>query len=380
LSGLNRDGFLVIRSTYQGATWTSGVTYPVNAYVQTGTAPAVTCYRCILKHTADNTNTPPNATYWVQSYDRADTLTFVANGQFVNRTGAGAGVETGNPSEFTDRTVANAAIVSYGQAAIEFPTHTMMYTIPCTISGYSAAGNQENGVPINFPPSGTNDQDFILCRNTLLLMAADGGNKFKNSEISFNGINVPAFPDVSFDGGITNPMSSAATNGAVMPSGEKVPHVTSSRVAVSTLSPELLMGLIRANKGANTRYEADEYAYRYKVLTSPYQSEVGLVNGYFRMHAIALQGTPSFAVDWTDGVATGGTALTWYGMGNPNTNASLPAGTQPTPANGDVYTAIFSFDNKPYWPKAIRLRYRVTDANNRLNGGREFTQVVALNH
>ncbi len=50
--------------------------------------------------------------------------------------------------------------------------------------------------------------------------------------------------------------------------------------------------------------EADFFCYRFKALASVYDSEdLGgnfFVNGYFRLHPIALQGTSSFKIEWTD--------------------------------------------------------------------------------
>ena len=173
---------------------------------------------------------------------------------------------------------------------------------------------------------------------------------------------------------------------------------------------------------------ANFFCYRYSTLTTPSASEIGysgktpptasipvlqqMLNGYYRMTPIMLQGVPSFAVDWTDGAVTVPAAppataqLIWYGLDDPlasgtTTNpatdgAYLPlysgaAGTKVlpnpeavhgnsvSPSGGiDGLTYVFYAGNKPAWPKALKITYCVTDPNNRLQGGRFVTQVVNL--
>jgi hypothetical protein len=139
------------------------------------------------------------------------------------------------------------------------------------------------------------------------------------------------------------------------------------------------------------------------------------------MHTIALQGVPTFAVEWTDGsvyaandidpvtttdptnpkrlAATSSLIGTtrWYGMNNAQcgnnalgivdpsgtaltySNPTTPLVTYPTAGTSiDPYTAVFSFDNKSKWPVALRFRYHITDPSNRLPNGREVIQVIKL--
>ena len=198
-------------------------------------------------------------------------------------------------------------------------------------------------------------------------------------------------------------------------------NISQSRVAVAQVMPSQLMSFLTqgiTTAGGRTtvpRFEADRYCYRYAALTSPYDG-TSLVNGFFRMHPIALQGTSSFAIDWTDGSTyqgvstefdvTTGNALTstsplvgttkWYGMFD-NTHGYTKGGTFDTTtananvfsgntlstitmslASNDKYTAIFSYDNTSQWPVALRFRYHVADTTGRLPAGRDFVQVIKL--
>jgi len=287
---------------------------------------------------------------------RFDMISFLAQGSFPNRTGST------NAQPFTDRTVANAARVWYGQLVIE-----------------GASPSQLSAVGVNAPPTGTNDRDFILGRHTTLLLAEDGGGTAER--IASNGITVAAHGNIR----LTGPGTSVDPGNS-----EPSAHISSSRVCTAALTPAQVMRNIMSEVtaaggrgvAAGARWEADEYCFRFKTLRSPYDTEVqvsgapSLTNGYFRMHPIMLQGTASFAVDWSDGTTDGGGNLVFYGLGNPKADTAI----EPTLASDDEYTAIFSFDNRAKWPKALRFRYRVIDLDEqpRLAGGREFTQIVRL--
>jgi hypothetical protein len=175
--------------------------------------------------------------------------------------------------------------------------------------------------------------------------------------------------------------------------GDGNANITSSRVCTAAVTPSMLMQRIMADiataggRGSAPRYEADKLCYRYKVLPNVYATEIlngampSLTNGYFRMHPILLQGVPTFDVMWTDGSTDVNNNTLWYGLRQDGT--LVPSGTaginQPALANGDNYTVIFSYDTpRNLWPKALRFHYRVTDPNNRLNGGRDFVQVVKV--
>ena len=302
---------------------------------------------------------------------RLDQMCFIAIGAFPNRTG------TKNPSPFTDRTVANAALVWWGQLVLE--------GAPGIVNAKSTA-DQTQELVISDLPSGGKDQEFILGRHCMLLLP--------NSPYSGGGVDtiihstapINAYPDIvlgtQFDSGVA--MGTGENN-------SKLPRITSSRICTASMTAGQVMQAIMTGVGSPRsapRYEADNYCYRYKTLPSVWATEqqVGgatyLPNGYFRMHPIVQQGVASFAVEWTDGTsASGSSPLKWYGL----TNAALgvvPKGDsaiEPSVGgSGDDYTAIFSFDNKSKWPKALRVRFRVTDQNDRLQGGREFVEVLKL--
>jgi len=305
---------------------------------------------------------------------RFDQLAFLANGSFPNRTGSK------NSSPFTDRTVANSARIWYGHPVIEV----------------AGSADQGTAVPLNAVPTGATDKDYILGRVATLLMPSDGGSA---KTIGTGGIFVAAFS--SIDRAATLAM-------ADMPNSEPGTSITASRIGVAEVTASQVMQAISsavttAGGRANApRYEAENYCYRFKTLPNPYASEVGsppsLTNAYFRMHPILLPGTPDFSVEWTDGTlfiaddidpGTGAAVLTervgttrWFGYDTPQPASKYGAPgtdpTEPTLANGDDYTAQFSFDNKAKWPKALRIRYRVTDPNNRLSGGRDFTQIIKI--
>ena len=177
------------------------------------------------------------------------------------------------------------------------------------------------------------------------------------------------------------------------------------------------------NAAKNLTAISDFFCYRYATLITPGASEIGrttlpaqqMLNAYYRMSPIMLQGVPSFAVDWTDGSVNDGTqayptlypvpttypTLNWYGIYGNTTSQSIPpnAGGPTAPASGgsaqlavtgnsssapgyvtnvNSISYVFYAGNKSEWPKALRITYLVTDPNNRLQGGRFVTQVVEL--
>jgi prepilin-type N-terminal cleavage/methylation domain-containing protein len=180
-----------------------------------------------------------------------------------------------------------------------------------------------------------------------------------------------------------------------------------------------------ANAAKNLSAIADFFCYRRATLITPGASEIGrttlpaqqMLNAYYRMSPIMLQGVPSFAVDWTDGASNDGTqanntlypvplpalypTLNWYGIDGNTTSQSVPGNpggplspvsggsaqlavlgnsqsASGSPTNVDSVTYVFYAGNKAEWPKALRITYCVTDPNNRLQGGRWITQVVNL--
>lgn len=290
---------------------------------------------------------------------RFDQICFLASGPYVNRTGSTAA----NP--FADQTTANAALVWYGQPWVE------------TFDNQPA--NQANGLPLNYTPlsapntlAANADKDYILARHTTLLLSPT--NAANPTQITENGYTVAAYPSVIYSD-VPSIINGAESTAA---------HITASRTCTAAVTPSMLMQRIMTDIAASgrssyPRYEADQLCYRFKVLPNVYASEVAtkpLVNASFRMHPILLQGVPTFDIYWTDGTTDGSGNTQWYGLNNPK--GITPAEPTLANGNGDSYTAIFSYDNKAQWPKALKFHYRVTDPNNRLQGGRDFVQVVKL--
>jgi len=293
---------------------------------------------------------------------RYDQIAFLASGAFANRTG-----NAGAVTPLADSAASSAGVVWYGHGVCEgtgannVANEAVAVTpgaIPVGVKGPSVAGGYQ-----------TVDQDLVLLRHIMLLTSANRTSATSTTiTTSDNNSAIPAYFDAAYTAG--------NINGAA---------ISASRYAFAQLTPGQIMQNVIANKNGTPRFEADNYCYRFKVLTNPYATEIfagagpDLINGMFRMHPILLQGCGSFQVAWTDG-SLNGTALKWYGLANGTEAPSGNAAVEPPLSNGDGYTAIFSFDNRLNWPKALKITYRVTDLNtpDRLSGGRMFTQVIAL--
>jgi hypothetical protein len=431
VSGLNKNGFLVIRCGYFN--YTDPKTGKVTA-------------------------------------ERCDQLSFLSYGSFPHRTGTLSGT-----NQLADSTTSPSAFVWWGQLALEKAGANA--TAP---PGFQ---NPNEGVPLPLDqrPMGVNEGDFTLGRSTMILVPSNSGS----SSVSPNGTAIAAFLD-NPPGTPPYPLSAIDYYGNYAAAGHKLSNtpfpgetsdITQSRIDAAATSSGDIMACVQqalAVSGRTTtysvglplqnsynRFEADHFCYRRGALSSPYDgTKFGAcpqyVNGYFRTVPIVMQGVSSFAVDWTDGSvyaaadATSGAATSaldlttgtligkvgsttnatlvggtkWYGFCTPGTNPSSNvvglvkgAGANPeilvdgsatandpdfagatavqdnfvdngsnslrtpTSANsfGDNYTAIFSFDtpsNK--WPVALRFRYHVVDPTGRLPGGRDFVQVVSL--
>ncbi len=320
----------------------------------------------VIRSRVDPNDNNPNA----DLKRRFDQVCFLANGSFRNRTG------TKSTSPFTDQTTANAAIVWWGQLVLE--------GVPGMLNAKPTA-DQTAELGISDLPSGGTDKDFILGRHCFLLygMSAPlaGGTGTISGTNGDPSTNVPinTYPDVI--------LGTTLDPAVMMGTGENnaLPRITSSRLSGCSLTSAQVMQAIMTGAGSprsNARYEAHNYCYRYKTLPNIWATEQQksgapyLPNGYFRMHPIVLQGVGSFAIEWTDGTSGAG-GTNWYGLANTTmgvTTAKYDVGS----SDGDSYTAIFSFDNRINWPKALRVRFRVTDQNDRMQGGREFVEVLKL--
>lgn len=394
ISGMNKNGFLVIRSN----------TFTDNS------VPTVPVTR------------------------RCDQIAFLATGTFQHRGGTNA-TASQNPGPLIDPVIAPNALIWWGQLALSqgsgaapAPTNPTVFL----------NADQTYRVPLNQVPVGATDSDFTLGRSAILLLSKNAST----ANVSAAGFAAACYQN--FPTGATPPTFAAIDylSPAITANGnfeQITANITQSRADGAATFPEQIMAFltqaVTANRSAaNARYEADHFCYRRAALRSPYDTELdatgaavptgarSLGNGYFRMHTIALQGVPTFAVEWTDGsvfaagdidpVVTTDPAnpqkLTatspligttrWYGMNNaqcgnnalgivdplPGTpltysNSATPVTNYPAPGTSiDPYTAIFSFDNKPKWPVALRFRYHITDPTNRLPNGRDVVQVIKL--
>ena len=367
-------------------------------------------------------STTPGLTYPIW---RADEITFMETGDFHSRSGSGTGASATMAGYLTS----NKAIVwfgqfsaSYGAAGYNFPTAfsttapTSVTTSPNLQEAEKPYWPQNAWIPLGMPPSGETSGQFYFGREAMLLIPS-GGNAFGSDVYTDPFYDAASTTSGKPGASVSDPYSGTLSDGAAA-------VATSSRLDATYDAVPGVVGTIEgyvsslplASPYTNLSYIANYFGYRYSTLPTPGASEVNpnttsqALNGYYRMTPIMLQGVPSFAVDWTDGAQNGSAApyqLDWYGMdGNtgtgsvpvsaggpafPNAFAAFPnaiavAGNS---GDGDVQfgattdknttpTYVFYAGNKPYWPKALKITYCVTDPNNRLQGGRWITQVVNL--
>ncbi len=319
LKGLNKDGFLVIRSRLLSAD------------------PAL-----------------KDITY------HFDQLSFLATGSFQNRSG------TDSATPFTDSTTSSAAHIWIGHLIVEKNGAPPSYVTPDQRAVYPQSQLPTGVVNNSGTLTITNESDFIIGHHITLLLP---GPADAQNHVMTAGQNVMAYPTI--DG--TSPVRIAGNSaeGTAYPA-----HITSSRYSIVAQTPSQVMQYaIQARLMGINNPEADLFTYRFRTLASVLDTEVAqnpFVNAYFRSTSNVMAGVSSFRVDWTDGSVTAG-ELNWYGAANPR---GLP-GTEtlgPTP-NGDTYVATFSYYNKPLWPKALRITMHVASAR---IGGRDFVQVVNL--
>jgi len=330
---------------------------------------------------------------------RYDQMCFLGYGNYANRTGSQG------DNAFASQLRSGAAVIWYGHAMV--------------LAGTAPGGSQDAAVPLDAVPAGNSDADFWLCRHTRLLLPANS----PNDTVTISG----DYPSAAYPSAFwTSPLVAATPM-------EPPAHVSASRISAVRLTPMELMAQVAAGRQHQPRFEADNLCFRFKVLPNVYASEVqdangrpSLVNAAFRMHPVLLQGASEFAVEWTDGGTNAGGALLWYGVGAPRYASPHQPGdeiNEPALANGDNYTAIFTGApclawtktdtyqagefvtsggstyrslrgntnrdpaggtgdwiavDAPIWPVAMRITYRVTDANDRLEGGRQLVQIVSL--
>jgi hypothetical protein len=322
----------------------------------------------------DTTATFPGGPRFIDVSPYYDQISFVSLGSFPNRTGSNADATSFN-SAFIDRqTVANAAHVWIGQMIREqsSPPDTSF-----NVSGFSSP-SQGKGQAHDQGPTGAiadpstglpKENEFVLGIHHTALFP---GPASATHLISPGGVNIPAYDTIYYDPGAALELITGANETFSA-------HITSSRFAVVAKSPSQLYSSITFPTSVNVAW--DNLCYRFRTLSTVYDTEVTdnpFVNGYFRMHPIALPGTSSFKVEWSDGTTYSAGQPVWFSALNPNPDASLNV-TDPTASlYGDIYIAAFSPATRAKWPKALRFTYHIVDANNRLSGGRDFTQVVPI--
>jgi hypothetical protein len=333
--GMDRNGFLVIRSRVWNTNTADLPTQP---------------------------NPPPPVNLrFIDVSPHYDQISFISLGSFPNRTGSN------NPTDpFNDGGAsANAAHVWIGQLVMQnkslpdasymTPDQTVDPTLDRVPTGYSAF------------PAAPKENEFVLgMHHTLMLPGPAAG-----SVVSFAGQPIPAYSSIMYT---TPPINGASASDVNV-------KITSSRFAVAAISPAQFMASIANSIPASPAVAWQNVCYRFSALSSVYDTEVStnqFVNGYFRTHPIAIQGVSSFKIEWTDGTYLGGLPV-WYSVAHasPDTTVNtvdLSGGT----FNSDQYMAAFSVKNPTKWPKALRFTYHIVDLNNRLSGGRDFTQVVQL--
>lgn len=353
---------------------------------------------------------------------RCDQISFLANGSFPHRTGSITPVASAN-GPLTDSTNSPNALVWWGQLALcQSGGSTASPTDPHTY----LPSDQTYHLTQNQVPTGQTESDLTLGRAAMLLIPKNSGlpsPPFSASDTSDTPN--PGFGAIAaFQNAFTLSPPQAAIDyrvskvSAISSDSNELPaDITQSRLDAAAVTPLQIMAYLQQAVGtrspSSVRFEADYYCYRRAALRSPYDSTINTINGYFRMHPIALQGVSAFAIDWTDGslysggetdVLTGSPVtveklgtIKWFGMYVPPTAApvsGLAKGgafaqyavdgplfqiTSAAAANGDSYTAIFSFDKASWrWPVALRFRYHIADPAGRLPTGRDIVQVIKV--
>ena len=388
LAHIDPNGYLIIRGSYFAPNWdlpgytyvgtgkqwqgdTSGATAPTTAtygipYQVGDQVYDGAFYTCVKANTSTSGSTPsppadwvtiPTAGYAPQWQD--DQLTFLAHGTFHDRTGSNG---SGGLSPFMDNLTSNAAAVWYGQLFMEpMPGNTS------TANGLYPQPNQATLLTLGTPPTGATAGDFVFGRHVTLL--APG-----TSSSPLSGPGYATFPNIAY----TTAGTTTAYTGSVTGAESPVATITSSRVDTAILSPTQIEQVLI---GQTPDAISLAYCYRFCALPAPGAGtdvtggDAGLVNGYFRMTPILLQGVPSFTVQWTDGTMNASGYLDWYGLGSPSGNSAVE-----TSDTNDQYVAVFDAATRQlgFWPKALKITFTVTDSHNLLQGGRVITEVVRL--
>ena len=318
-------------------------------------------------------------------------------------------IPAGTPSDTAYGVFPSSGVGTYGSTVYNNPFFPLSYTTPSVTDTNPGHNGGSSGYPMTVD-SGTGAPSHQAEYSTLY------GNSYATVTSSRLDAAYDAIPTAA--GGVIT-LSAPAPNGEIVSSPAGSGTVEGY---IDGLPDTPAVTSVNATKSLTAI--ADFFCYRYSTLIAPGASEIGLttlpaqqmLNAYYRMSPVMLQGVPSFAVDWTDGGLNDGTqayptlgppapatnpTLNWYGIDGNTTSQSIPTNSSGPegPASGgaaqlavignsqsapgyatnvDSISYVFYAGNKAEWPKALRITYCVTDPNNRLQGGRWITQVVNL--
>ena len=377
LSGLDRNGFLIIRGNYYAPPYkaTGWKYYPgdvCNFYYG--------FYQCISGYTSKVGGPVPSSDYlhWknlsgslggpnsannneatytnnglTQLIWQDDQLCFTAQGTFHHRTGnynhtAGSSPSTG---PFLDYLTSNSAVIWYGQLYVN-DSQAQLQTNAAFPNGVNAwnygfypqdnifdpgpglypTGASFGSMPMGSPPTGIAPGDFVLGRHVTLLMAGSGNTVSDAAGNTYAAYYNQQYPGLAIAYTAGPVSGNTAEASAAYPASSRV---TVAAASVSQINAEIAGGMQGYSSGSSPGLAqvADAFCYRYNTLALPNASEVGtagtavqLTNGYFRMTPIMMPGVPSFTVQWTDGAVYPANTtvngqrvdgqLIWYGLGN----------------------------------------------------------------
>ena len=384
LHGLDKSGFLVIR---QRLVATLGYNAATSYHQGDHVLDAGTQY-IALRDVPAGLGAPSavGSPYWQVSYDYADQLVFMAHGRFPNMSGAMTGGVAPFSITFADRTVADAGVVWYG------------HVLPVNVGEgtYTAASDPMTGIDPAVP---ANETQMILGRHVFLMLPNDTTLRHHLVGTSPNYLTSPYF--------CVDPAAQALGTGTwnytydICPAGTFNVRAYDPRFTAVFSTPSEFMQSMAATLGAapfsgrstaqGQSFEATYLCYRFRTLQQPQLDPIDLAHGAVRTSPTMLPGTASFHVEWSYGPPNllptthpaynaGSATPVWYGY-DATTGTTTAAGgiiEPPIATTGDLYTAQFSFDSQPLWPKALRITYRVVDPGNYLQGGRTVVQVINL--
>lgn len=231
---------------------------------------------------------------------RVDQVAFVAKGAFPNRTG------TMTANTFADNTVANAAVIWLGHGVVEGDGTTPMHGDGPIID----PAQQGNGVALGAMPSGTKDQEFTLLRHATLLMAKNGSG----SGITTTSGTIAAYDNPSINAPSVSCSEGAMAH--ICSSRVAVCSLTPSQLMQGIIKGINDLGGRGSAARYEADSYCFRFKYLPNPYAGDVTGTYMVVNGAYRMHPILLQGVADFKVEWTDGT-TNATGLVWYGRDLP---------------------------------------------------------------